>query len=1754
MIKLVTLILLTSSLAHSESPNHYDTGSQQGINSTFKIKLTKLLSDYQLAVITLRNTCTLSQTYECTRLPSYDGSFFPTRSNLPYRVYMTSELSTIQISDFFEPGPISLDVEYLTPGSVLEESYSNINYSGTPLATRLNDLNALMNPGAGSYIFYGYLTSPIAKQIKFRIEYDDDALFYIDDVLYFQGNGYSIKYGNGFEISNEQPYSVYIKCSNTYGGQAGIVLYWNINDIDELIPNTNLYAPTRPNNSPVLLETVESYYVCDDVEGFRCRECEGLCFSCEAVTSELFCETCKDNSHLNDRKCYCNNGYYLPSYNQNECFKCLDINCKTCPEAVCSECNPPWRLDENKLCVCSEEDYYIENTICVPIPFLLNIFSSLNSLNLRFSKPLSQPLSMSDLSITILDPALNTLLTPQLQLIHTTIEYNILFNCDIKLKSPLNIKLLFKSPPKDLQAIELFPMAYNSQTFLEFDNPCVENYRIVSCDICKEMGYEDIGCAVCDHVCRCITPSYTLCSTIYPYVKSSVWDDDMLSFSIYFNIQVGKHANHSKECDIYFSESTVRQLGDNSICKLNSDQKSLEVEIGFNSTIISGPYEFKENVIKSEYNSDLQIEVSMVHYITVPSSYPDPEVRMNAPIKITYCSNLVIDGSLSFGNRREFNTEWSVSAEKSDRKLKRFNDILAKLDKQLVIEINSDVIENLTEIEIHLKVTNVFGISSVAAIQVEISQQAVPEVKFLGGPIIEIPSTVEYSPHIDINWPNCSEPPTKYEYQWTIQALQTTNRKIETFTGSQFITIPKGYLNPLSTYSLRAKVIPYSYNSGINESELIIRVIESPIIVLIKGGNRTANNKQDIILDGSSSYDPDNPSLPLQYLWGCYIQNSSTKQELSLNTLSQLIIPASSLFPNRYYIFQLTVSNSLKSSQSTVYLHTTPYPLPIIYLFSQLPILNPSHSNIIQSHIPLSDLQSIELKWYISGGPYHLSSSDDSRSISILPHTLMSGLTYSFSLEYTYQNMKGFSSMEIYVNSPPLHGSVEVIPGEGKGLDNFRFIISGWEDLEDNYPLQYEIYKENKSGAVRLSSMYYGNTFSSILASGDKSRDYVNSYVVKVYDSIGAYNQAYCTATIYALRYQTALTNSQNILQQLKASTESIENVRSIPFILIEIADTVLYSNQDDRLDIDKEISIVQDSLYILAYYCDQMLIGNTEAVNVISALERITSRPEAVNESSRNEALKYLNEAIEHTEGDYDSSTLYQAVYLIEHLHSANQMDTTIQIDDENQAVLRYYEVLNKLGLSVLRNHLLDQDPVIINSDIFEILYQRVSPEGLTNTFRAGDGSVIYPDNITRVLNYNTIENRDSLDVSFIYTKHKPYSEDNKTYDQHEYSLKNVAMMHVNITRTGYENEYGIVILETPVNIELSNLEDPITIYLTAEYLNITDTYPNCTYLNELTYTWDTSGCLLESILPHNSTIICRCDHMSYYSASDLKRDLIDAKDPNQASELRPDTISSSNLKNSYGIIITLTLTFIIHALLSYKFYKIDNLDLKRTPQVLPEIVPENTIELPEEDLSNTQIENSSPTVTLQDINLELPDSSIPKEFENINLHSEDHPRRVQVLHKTRRFLIKVQEIQDKPKGFIELYVMSNEILELKYVIDYSLSKLVRVSLLFYSIYANVFILGFFYNMSSDESIEDQFLQVQEAMSFDVQDVILFIYTKAIVMIPLKLLRLMLKTNPASSKRSVKNTIGVVMIAVGYLGSVLGIVLLGLNFEVISI
>ena len=139
----------------------------------------------------------------------------------------------------------------------------------------------------------------------------------------------------------------------------------------------------------------------------------------------------------------------------------------------------------------------------------------------------------------------------------------------------------------------------------------------------------------------------------------------------------------------------------------------------------------------------------------------------------------------------------------------------------------------------------------------------------------------------------------------------------------------------------------------------------------------------------------------------------------------------------------------------------------------------------------------------------------DQPSITIREESLTeSHGAYTFTVTVTDTIGSASSYITFAVNKAPFDGIFEVEPSTGIELTT-QFVLRAkhWNDVEQNFPLNYQYFTDNGTGLKAISSKILENNFGTILT---KSPSVGTQVYVRVFDSLNAYSQATYAVTVTA--------------------------------------------------------------------------------------------------------------------------------------------------------------------------------------------------------------------------------------------------------------------------------------------------------------------------------------------------------------------------------------------------------------------------------------------------------------------------------------------------------------------------------------------------------------------------------------------------------------------------------------------------------------
>ncbi|XP_066292476.1 polycystin-1-like isoform X2 [Branchiostoma lanceolatum] len=321
-----------------------------------------------------------------------------------------------------------------------------------------------------------------------------------------------------------------------------------------------------------------------------------------------------------------------------------------------------------------------------------------------------------------------------------------------------------------------------------------------------------------------------------------------------------------------------------------------------------------------------------------------------------------------------------------------------------------------------------------------------------------------------------------------------------------------------------------------------LRVKASPLTPLIKGGTeRTQSSTQELLLDGTSSFDPDTPdSTGLTFQWNCQAHTTQNGQNdptacdvIDWTTLQQkslVAIPANTLPQGTTFLFNLTVGKQDRvpqSAQQTVVVNVQNVPSVFITCVSCISL------NIMT----ISGNQHVTLKGECQncnpGAEYKWDArADDNSVLELSEHTTTTGYKsrnlvlrpgalashgYTFTLTVTDGSQHGYATLHLDHNEPPSGGLCTVSASDAKIIASdttVTFDCSGWNDNNNIYAdLLTNIVVMRQTGQHTYESflLYRGtqNTYQSTLPVGLEEWNFNVRLVILVEDRLGGQAEAF---------------------------------------------------------------------------------------------------------------------------------------------------------------------------------------------------------------------------------------------------------------------------------------------------------------------------------------------------------------------------------------------------------------------------------------------------------------------------------------------------------------------------------------------------------------------------------------------------------------------------------------------------------------------
>jgi hypothetical protein len=541
---------------------------------------------------------------------------------------------------------------------------------------------------------------------------------------------------------------------------------------------------------------------------------------------------------------------------------------------------------------------------------------------------------------------------------------------------------------------------------------------------------------------------------------------------------------------------------------------------------------------------------------------------------------------------------------------------------------------------------------------------------------------------------------TLFNYTWT--ATQVSSGIVQTFTGKS-ILVPSNFLLSLNsdnvTFDLKLSMV---HPNGILQTngDITIGINMAPIVVALRDGNsRLASTSSVLRIDGTSTYDPDDPcsitcnvchncasciscrniypsrspdSADFGFVWSCITlddSNSCPTVFESLNPWNYTLFFESNTFaPGRYRIFlRATKQPGNRVGNTSLVLEMKSGSVPDVFITRpDSGKINPSRITIFQGAASLPYISAFSFRWNVTwarnGTPLNLSDPDISSTGSSLRNLVINSNIFTPEESFIVSLIavgksgeSGFSSITVTVNGPPLSGTCFSDISSGFDLNTtFTLKCQNWVDLD--LPLSYLFFYQRTPEGVPVPLQQAPSTngsISTLLKSGLKDRDYMGFIIGRVYDSLGAFSEVMFNITVKSVAdadASAAIDSAKDIIQNQLSSVSTqgdVGQVMQLASVLTGILNTVSTNASEETSSGTADLRNQLLSIVLLSNDpTDTSASSIAQSASLINEITSVPSQVTSESQASTANFLKSVTENIKTTGVDPETSRSFLGAF----------------------------------------------------------------------------------------------------------------------------------------------------------------------------------------------------------------------------------------------------------------------------------------------------------------------------------------------------------------------------------------------------------------------------------------------------------------------------------------------------------------------------
>ncbi|CAM9156743.1 unnamed protein product, partial [Ectocarpus fasciculatus] len=525
-----------------------------------------------------------------------------------------------------------------------------------------------------------------------------------------------------------------------------------------------------------------------------------------------------------------------------------------------------------------------------------------------------------------------------------------------------------------------------------------------------------------------------------------------------------------------------------------------------------------------------------------PVSPPVPAVVLSTPSLIGSCDNMIVNfvGSTGSGGRVWKSAVVTVDGVSTNiSSVKAFVAIQPDMKESGRIVVPNRLLESGYTYKWTVRLCNFFDNCGVASSRVGISNSVIPLVSLLGQPLRTTYRSQVFQATSLANVRLCDGTlsSSNLDYYWNVYDAAGVEVSVaSTSRDPKTLRLPAYSLDVAKSYRIVSTVL--HTGSLLSSSATASVFVARGAMVAVVGGSTTQTFRadQNFQLDGSGSYDADDPVAVMGYKWTCIRQkpvpssscgvefvSSDSGRVLSVRALSSNYITES--------VISLTVTGVDDRTSTTSVTLSVIEPLsPLVVITSPSKKINPfdrlqvkgsflsAETGVAEWSVDDPSIALEEMTTTAVVVPYS-QRADTSVPVAVnlvLPAgSLFARSTFTFTLRYTTDRLvSASSSVRITTNGPPVNGIMTVSPDSGEMLSTpFSMSASQWQD--EDLPISYQY---AHSTAVDVSFSVFRSkselSYCESVLPGRPDVDSIVSVQVKVFDGLGASEAAVSSVVV----------------------------------------------------------------------------------------------------------------------------------------------------------------------------------------------------------------------------------------------------------------------------------------------------------------------------------------------------------------------------------------------------------------------------------------------------------------------------------------------------------------------------------------------------------------------------------------------------------------------------------------------------------------